>query len=77
MPLDHQAGEAQVDFGYALAKVSGILIKISEKDRFYLSMWGIGWGIKNMQRKRGHIKSYNPLILLLASPTGFEPVLPA
>jgi hypothetical protein len=23
MPLDHQAGEAQVDFGYALAKVSG------------------------------------------------------
>jgi hypothetical protein len=24
MPLDHQAGEAQVDFGYALAKVSGI-----------------------------------------------------
>ena len=25
MPLDHQAGEAQVDFGYALAKVSGIV----------------------------------------------------
>jgi hypothetical protein len=24
MPLDHQAGEAQVDFGYALAQVSGV-----------------------------------------------------
>jgi len=29
MPLDHQAGEAQVDFGYALAKVSGILRKVA------------------------------------------------
>ena len=25
MPLNHKPGEAQVDFGYALAKVSGIL----------------------------------------------------
>jgi transposase len=29
MPLDHQAGEAQVDFGYALAKVSGILRRVA------------------------------------------------
>jgi transposase len=29
MPLEHQAGEAQVDFGYALAKVSGILRKVA------------------------------------------------
>ena len=29
MPLDHQAGEAQVDFGYALAKVSGTLRKVA------------------------------------------------
>jgi transposase len=28
MPLDHQPGEAQVDFGYALAKVSGELRKV-------------------------------------------------
>lgn len=29
MPLIHRPGEAQVDFGYALAKVSGILRKIA------------------------------------------------
>jgi len=28
MPLIHRAGEAQVDFGYALAKVSGVLKKV-------------------------------------------------
>jgi hypothetical protein len=28
MPLDHRPGEAQVDFGYALAKVSGILKRL-------------------------------------------------
>jgi hypothetical protein len=27
MPLVHRVGEAQVDFGYALAKVSGVLPK--------------------------------------------------
>ena len=29
MPLIHRAGEAQVDFGYALAKVSGDLRKVA------------------------------------------------
>lgn len=29
MPLSHKPGEAQVDFGYALAKVSGILRKVA------------------------------------------------
>jgi hypothetical protein len=29
MPLIHRPGEAQVDFGYALAKVSGDLRKIA------------------------------------------------
>jgi len=29
MPLNHRAGEAQVDFGYALAKVSGVLRKVA------------------------------------------------
>jgi len=29
MPLIHRAGEAQVDFGYALAKVSGVLRKVA------------------------------------------------
>ena len=29
MPLEHRPGEAQVDFGYALAKVSGILRKVA------------------------------------------------
>jgi transposase len=29
MPLNHKPGEAQVDFGYALAKVSGILRKVA------------------------------------------------
>ena len=28
MPLIHRVGEAQVDFGYALAKVSGVLRKV-------------------------------------------------
>lgn len=28
MPLEHRPGEAQVDFGYALAKVSGLLKKV-------------------------------------------------
>lgn len=28
MPLVHPVGEAQVDFGYALAKVSGMLRKV-------------------------------------------------
>ena len=29
MPLNHRPGEAQVDFGYALAKVSGVLRKVA------------------------------------------------
>jgi transposase len=29
MPLNHKPGEAQVDFGYALAKVSGVLRKVA------------------------------------------------
>ena len=29
MPLKHEPGEAQVDFGYALAKISGILRKVA------------------------------------------------
>ena len=29
MPLVHRPGEAQVDFGYALAKVSGALRKVA------------------------------------------------
>jgi transposase len=29
MPLDHRAGEAQVDFGYVLVKVSGVLRKVA------------------------------------------------
>ena len=29
MPLIHRHGEAQVDFGYALVKVSGILRKVA------------------------------------------------
>jgi len=29
MPLIHRAGEAQVDFGYALAKISGVLKKVA------------------------------------------------
>lgn len=29
MPLNHKPGEAQVDFGYALAKISGILRKVA------------------------------------------------
>ena len=29
MPLNHKPGEAQVDFGYALAKVAGILRKVA------------------------------------------------
>ena len=28
MPLVHRAGEAQVDFGYALVKVTGVLRKV-------------------------------------------------
>jgi transposase len=28
MPLNHRPGEAQVDFGYALAKVSGVMRKV-------------------------------------------------
>ena len=30
MPLNHKPGEAQVDFGYALAKVAGILQKAKQ-----------------------------------------------
>ncbi|NIQ91895.1 MAG: IS21 family transposase, partial [Desulfobacterales bacterium] len=29
MPLDHRPGEAQVDFGYVLAKVAGVLRKVA------------------------------------------------
>jgi hypothetical protein len=28
MPLEHWPGEAQMNFGYALAKVSGVLKKV-------------------------------------------------
>ena len=36
MPLVHRVGEAQVDFGYAPVKVSGVLRKIfSQKSFFY------------------------------------------
>ncbi len=33
MPLNHKPGEAQVDFGYALAKVSGISHKLIKNQR--------------------------------------------
>jgi len=44
---------------------------------FIVALLGIALGIKKLGMKKGLINPYKPLILLVVSPTGFEPVLPA